>query len=129
MKRNLSLTLCLVLLLCMALPIAASAQEPEQRVSFADFLQDNWIGMVAVIAAVSAIIIFLLYQRLKGAKKLNEQQRQIEDSLRCELEQEKQLESVTRIAYTDPLTGVKSKYAFKEAEKRMDQRIAEGKVS
>ena len=39
------------------------------------------------------------------------------------------MESVTRIAYTDPLTGVKSKHAFKEAEKRMDQRIAQGAVS
>ena len=36
--------------------------------------------------------------------------------------------SVTRMAYTDDLTGVKSKHAFVEAEELMDQRIEEKTV-
>ena len=101
----------------------------NQKVSFLDFLQDNWIGVLAVLAAVFAVILFLLRQKLKGERRLNEQERQIEEALRRELQQKEQLESVTRIAYTDPLTGVKSKVAFKEAGQRMDQRIAQGAVS
>ncbi len=101
----------------------------NQRIRFADFLQDNWLGVVAVLIVISAVIIFLLNQKLKGEKKLNEQQRQMEESLRRELEQKEQLASVTRIAYTDPLTGVKSKYAYQEAEERLNRRIAEGTVS
>ena len=107
----------------------AARMDFGRHIGFAEFLQDNWLGVVLVLIAVFAIIVFLLSQKLKGERKLNEQQKQIEDSLRRELEQKQQLESVTRMAYTDPLTGVKSKHAFKEAEKRMDQRIAQSAVS
>ena len=49
--------------------------------------------------------------------------------LRLSEEQAKQeLGSAKRLAYTDPLTGVKSKLAYVEAEERLDRRIAEGTV-
>lgn len=39
------------------------------------------------------------------------------------------LSAARRLAIIDALTGVKNKYAYSEAEKRMDQRISEGAVS
>ena len=53
----------------------------------------------------------------------------MEEALRRELEQKEKLQSAMKMAYTDPLTGVKSKNAFVEAEEQMNQRIAEGSVS
>ena len=94
----------------------------NQKVSFLDFLEDNWIGVLLFVTAVFAALLFLLYKKLKA-------ERQVKESLQRELEQKEQLKSVTRMAYTDALTGVKSKRAFAEAEDRMDQRIEEKTVT
>lgn len=89
-----------------------------KKVSFLDFLEDNWIGVLLFITAVFAVLLFLLYKKLNA-------ERQVKESLRRELSQKEQLESVTQIAYSDSLTGVKSKHAFVEAEEQMDRRIEE----
>lgn len=47
---------------------------------------------------------------------------------RCEMEAERELGTVKTIAYTDPLTGVKSKHAYVEAESEYDKRIDQGRV-
>lgn len=97
----------------------------NQNFSIKDFLKDNWIAVVAALTVIFAIIIFLLVLRLKSERKLNEQQKQIDENLRRELEQKEKLQSITKIAYTDDLTGVKSKHAFVEAEDKLDRRIAD----
>ena len=107
----------------------ASYMQSNRRVSFAQFLTDNWMGIVAVISGVFFIIVVLLLQRLKAERKLNEQQRLMEDGLRRELQQREQLQSAMEMAYRDPLTGVKSKHAYNEAEKRMDDGIKTGAIS
>ena len=107
----------------------ASYMQFNQKVSFTEFLRDNWIWVIAILTVLFSIIVFLLLQRLKAQKKLNEQQRMMEDGLRRELQQKEQLQSAMDMAYRDPLTGVKSKHAYNEAEECMDQRIAEGNVS
>ena len=101
----------------------------SQKVSFKEFLRDNWIAVLAVLTIIFAVIIFLLYLRLKSARKLNEQEKQIEENLRRELEQKERLQSITKIAYTDDLTGVKSKHAYVAAEERIDRGIAENTLT
>ena len=97
----------------------------DQKVSFSQFLRDNWIVVVVVLTVIFAVIIFLLFLRLKSARRVNEQQKQIEETLRRELEQKKQLQSITKLAFTDYLTGVQSKNAYAKAEEEMDRRIAD----
>lgn len=53
----------------------------------------------------------------------------LEEALLREKAQQQELGSARRLAYTDPLTGVKSKLAYVEAEAKMDRRIAEAEVS
>lgn len=101
----------------------------NQKVSLLDFLEDNWMGVLLFITAVFAAILFLLYQKLNAERRVNAQQRVIEAGLRRELRQKEQLKSVTQIAYTDALTGVKSKHAYLEAEERLDQGIADHSVT
>lgn len=101
----------------------------NRNFSLTDFLQDNWIAVLAVLTVISAVIIFLLILRLKSARKLNEQQKQIEETLRRELDQKEKLQSITKIAYTDDLTGVKSKHAYVEAEDELDRSIADHTVT
>ena len=107
----------------------ASYMQTSRRVTFGQFMKDNWVAMLAAVCAVFAVIVVLLLQKLKAERKANEQQRIMEDSLRRELQQKEQLQSAMEMAYRDPLTGVKSKHAYNEAETRMDQRIAAGEVS
>lgn len=59
----------------------------------------------------------------------DEYRRELEDLLSRERRQREELGSARRLAYTDPLTGVKSKHAYMEAEARVDQSIAEGSVN
>ena len=53
---------------------------------------------------------------------------ELEEILRREEEQEKELGSAKQLAYTDSLTGVKSSHAYVEMEKKVDQRIADGDI-
>lgn len=99
-----------------------------KKITLLDFLEDNWIGVLLFVSAVFAAIVFLLKKKLNAERRVNAQQRQIEEGLRRELEQKEQLKSVTQMAYTDTLTGVKSKHAYAEAEERMDRRIGENTV-
>ena len=101
----------------------------NQKATLRNFVEDNWHGVILFILTIFSVILFLLYKRLYAERRLNEQQKKMEEALRRELAQREKLQSVTRIAYTDPLTGVKSKHAFLEAEEQMDRRIAEKTVS
>ena len=61
---------------------------------------------------------------------LNEDRRlELEAFLRKEQEQARELGSAKKMAYTDSLTGVKSKHAFVEAENQLDQAIANQEIS
>ena len=51
-----------------------------RKISFVDFLEDNWIAMMVAISAVFFLIIFLLVQKLKAERKANEQQRLLEEA-------------------------------------------------
>ena len=107
----------------------ASYMESHHKVSFSQFLKDNWLGVIAAVSAVFMVINVLLVQKLQAEKKVNEQQKMMEDALRRELQHKEQLQSAMDMAYRDPLTGVKSKHAYNEAADQMDRRIIEKDVS
>ena len=109
--------------------ILASYMYSVQHTSLMQFLGEHWIIVLLVISMIFAGFLFLLSRKLKFEKKVNEQQKQIEEALRRELHQQKELQFVTQKAYTDPLTGVKSKQSYVEAEERMNRRMAEKSVS
>ena len=54
---------------------------------------------------------------------------ELEEFLRKEQEQQKELGSAMKMAYTDSLTGVKSMHAYVEAEKKLDRSIADREIS
>ena len=109
--------------------VIASYMYSNQKFTLMQFLQENWIIIIIIISVFFALLIFLLSKKLKAEKKVNEQQRQIEESLRRELQQQKQLQSVKKIAYTDVLTGVKSKRSYVEDEEKLNQHIKEKTVT
>ena len=55
-----------------------------------------------------------------------EYRNELELALRREREQKKELGSTKKLAYTDPLTGVKNKLSYAEAEDRLQNRINSG---
>ena len=67
----------------------------------------------------TCILHTFVLEELKEDRRL-----ELEEMLRREQEHEQELGSVKQMAYTDPLTGVKSSHAYVEAEKRVDERIA-----
>ena len=102
--------------------------QANQKITFTQYLRKNWLNVIGVITAIFFIIIFLLFQKLKAERKVIEQQRQMEEALRRELYQKEQLQSAMKMVNSDPLTGVKSKHAYLEAEESMNQRIEDGSV-
>ncbi len=57
-----------------------------------------------------------------------EYRRKLEESLQREQEHRRELSSARKLAYRDPLTGVKSKLAYVEAESEMEERMLAGTV-
>ena len=57
-----------------------------------------------------------------------EQRRELEETLRREQEQIRELGSAKKKIYTDPLTGVKSKQAYIEDEEKLNKKIRSGLV-
>lgn len=57
-----------------------------------------------------------------------EYRRELEAAFQREQRQEQELSSAWQLAYTDPLTGVKSKTAHTEKERQLDTAIADGKL-
>jgi len=117
----------------------ASYSRISEKITLLRFMNDNWIAVVAFITVVFGVILLLMRQKLTAEREAGERQRQVdrerierqreqEEMLRRELRQQRQLDSAIHMAYTDPLTGVKSKQAYVEAESRLDQRI-EGKAA
>lgn len=118
----------------------ASYSYAGKPVTLTRFVLDNWVAILAILALTSSVILMLLYGKLKAEQQANERKREMEvermahqrdqeQSLLRELQQREELRSARRLAYTDPLTRVKSKHAFAETEELIDRRIQEGDLS
>ena len=71
----------------------------------------------------SCILHTFVLEDLKEDRRL-----ELEAFLRKEQEQQQELGSAMKLAYTDSLTGVKSMHAYVETEKQLDQAIAEKEI-
>ena len=102
---------------------------PSNPMSFFDFLNEYWPITLAIIVVIFTVIIALLIGRLKAQKKIVVAEHEVEKTLRRELEKKEQLEEMTHIAYTDDLTGFKSRHAFTDLEESLDAKIANMKTN
>ena len=83
------------------------------------------IIMIMVALTMAFALIFISHTfGLEGEK--NEYMKQLEETLKREVEQEQELGSARYLAYTDPMTGVKSKHAYLEAVEKLDKAISDG---
>ena len=101
---------------------------PSGKTNFFDFLNEHWPIILAVIVVIFFIIFVLLVGKLRAEKDVVAKQNEVEESLRRELEQKEKLETVTHLAYTDELTGFKSRHAFVEFEVAADEKISSMKM-
>lgn len=51
-----------------------------QKISFLEFLEGNWLGVVGTVSAVFLVIVILLVQKLRVERRANEQQRLLEEA-------------------------------------------------
>ena len=58
----------------------ASYMQSNRKVSFSQFLKDNWLGTMIVLIVVFSVIIFLLLQKLKAERTANEQKQLLEEA-------------------------------------------------
>ena len=90
----------------------------DRSASLPELMKENWLAVLLCVTAVFVVILLLLVRKLNA-------ERRIRESLQQELARMEQTKAGVKVAYTDELTGVKSKHAFAEAEDRMDRRLAE----
>ena len=118
----------------------ASYASSRDKASLFEVLKENWLAVILFISVIFAVILILLLQKLQAERRAAERQKEIdrariehqkehEETLRRELDQKKRLDTAMQMAYTDPLTGVKSKNAYVEAEQKMHRRILDRTVS
>lgn len=72
------------------------------------------------------VILFLLIRSQLSEKKARESLKALKESQEREKQQKRELSDTRRMAYKDPLTGVKSKRAFAEMQEEMDGKISRG---
>ena len=58
----------------------ASYMQSNRKVSFSQFLKDNWLGTMIALIVVFSVIIFLLLQKLKAERTANEQKQLLEEA-------------------------------------------------
>jgi diguanylate cyclase (GGDEF)-like protein len=84
------------------------------------------LSMLALTIGIALTLMTHTFA-LEGEKK--EYMKKLEETLQREEEQKQELGSAIHLAYTDPLTGVRSKHAYIEAVERIDKGVADGKMS
>ena len=85
--------------------------------------------MLSMLTLTIAVVLALLIHTssIEGEKKKISVK--LEETLQRELEQEQELGSAIHLAYTDPLTGVKSKRAYLEAIEQINNGLADETVT
>ena len=52
----------------------------DRKVTFMQFMEDNWISVVCILIVVFSIVIFLLVQKMKAERTANEQKHLLEEA-------------------------------------------------
>ena len=85
------------------------------------------VFLTMITLTIVILLAFMMHTFVLEDEKA-EYRKQLEETLQREQAQEQTLGSVREMAYTDPLTGVKSKRAYLEAEEDINKRIADGSL-
>jgi diguanylate cyclase (GGDEF)-like protein len=83
--------------------------------------------LIMITLTIVIMIWLMLHTSVLEVEKAK-YRKQLEETLQREQIQEQALGSAREMAYTDPLTGVKSKRAYMEAEAELNDRISTGAV-
>ena len=138
--RYLILAIQVLLFLSMAVYVLTTIRKSDTKVK----LHHAAIGAYGITMAVMVIlqVVFpllplysvgcllgtcILHTFVLGDMK-DDRRIELEEMLRREEQQKRELGSAKHMAYTDSLTGVKNKHAYVEMEKQVDQRIADGDI-
>ncbi len=98
-------------------------------VAMAIFIIMQIIYPLLPLYAIGCMIGTCLLHTLVVEDEKEEYRQKLEEALLHDIEQEEELGAARRLVYVDPLTGVKNKHAYNEAEAEMNARIATGDVS
>lgn len=98
----------------------------EKVVTLADYLKENIVMVLGGLGTVLTLIMLLLIKSLRSEKKAKASLRALKESLGREEKQQQELDATKDKAYTDPLTGVKSKNAYVEASGAIQRKIDDG---
>ena len=78
--------------------------------------------------AVGCLLGVCILHRFVVGDMKDDRRRELEEALRREEQQQRELGSARHMAYTDSLTGVRNTHAYVEAETAIDQRISSGEL-
>lgn len=98
----------------------------EKQFTLADFLREYIIAVSIVFEVILFIILALLFQSRHAERQAKKALRALQESLSREEKQQKELSVTKHKAYTDPLTGVKSKTAYLEVTESYESRMIAG---
>lgn len=83
--------------------------------------------LTMIVLSMAFALAFISHTFVLEGEK-NEYQKKLEETLQREQQQEQELGSARYLAYTDPMTGVKSKHAYLEEVEKIDKEISEGTI-
>ena len=111
----------------------ASYSYIERQFTVMDFLRAHFIAVLILLSAVVVVILTLLVRSVRAERKSRQAEQQAKDALRALQEslgreevQKRELNVTKHKAYTDPLTGVKSKQAYLEDVSALKGRMDTG---
>ena len=116
-----------------SLRITGKLKNRHRTISISGFTMAVFIVVQAIypflpLYSVGCLLATCLLHTFVYEDEKDEYRRELEEHIRTEKEQKEALGSATHMAYTDPLTGVKNKHAYLEAQEELDRRIKEGSL-
>ena len=101
----------------------ASYSYVERQVTVMEFLRSYMIPVLVTLESILLVILILLIRSRRAEKRAKDALRALQESLGREEIQRRELNVTKHKAYTDPLTGVKSKQAYLEAVNNLHNRM------
>ncbi|MBQ1412021.1 MAG: GGDEF domain-containing protein [Clostridia bacterium] len=98
----------------------------KEVVTFTDFLKAHMMPVMSAAGTVLFLLLLLLIKSAVADRKAKKSLKALKESLEREEKQQHELDETKDKAYTDALTGVKSKAAYAEARDELDRAIHNG---
>ena len=99
----------------------------EPEFTFREFLRINFIPVLITLLTIIFVIVLLLLRSIRSERKATGALRALQESLEREKIQRRELNMTRHKAYTDPLTGLRSRHAYLEYIAAFNARILSGR--